>query len=495
MALNSQHPQYMFMHKSWSMMRDMYMGEQCIKEKGREYLPPTKSMQLDGMKDNELGREIYNAYKLRTPFPEYVKEAIENFDGLLHNKPATITLPDAMAPMLERATESGESLMALLRRMNEEQLLEGRLGLLLDFPQDAAPEAMPFIALYCAEAIINWDDAKYDEGERRLNLVVLNESGFKRNKESFEWVTIDKYRVLQLGELDQNESEGNATYQFGVFSNEMGGSADYAPDLMTPAMYRGKTIGKIPFVFCNTKDLLSEVDRPPLMALGNNCLSIYLSEADYRQNLHMQGQDTFVIMGGSSQHKVPSDDPNNTHHEDAPLRTGAGSVIELEAEGDAKYVGVDGKGLQEQRAALEADHKRAATRAGQLVEIGGQKESGEALKTRLGAQTATLNQIALTGALALQTILRIAAEWMGLNPEDVVVTPNLEFANVTMTGKDVVDLTTARVMGAPLSKESMHALLVDRGLTKMTYEDEMAKIAEEDAAMPPPTPGNGSGDE
>ena len=48
----------------------------------------------------------------------------------------------------------------------------------------------------------------------------------------------------------------------------------------------------------NSCDVVSDVDDPPLLDLGNACMTIYRSDADYRQNLFMQGQDTFVTIGG-----------------------------------------------------------------------------------------------------------------------------------------------------------------------------------------------------
>ncbi len=85
----------------------------------------------------------------------------------------------------------------------------------------------------------------------------------------------------------------------------------------------------------------------------------------------------------------------------------------------------------------------------------------------------------MTGASALEFILKICAKWMGANPNEVKVTPNLEFANFGIAGKELVDYMTAHSMGAPLSKRSIHATLVDRGMTKMDFETEMKTIEEE----------------
>jgi len=480
MALDSTHPLYSDRKEDWITMRDLYKGERHVKAKGETYLPATKGMKLDGMGTQggkpKLGQEVYDAYRTRAVLPDYVKDAVEAYIGLLHQKPATIELPAVMEPLRERATLYGEPLELLLRRINEEQLVTGRVGLLLDLPENPDPaNPLPYVALYITEAIRNWDDGEIGNDLAKLNLVVLDESGYKRGAD-FEWTSVAKYRVLELG----SETEGSVlAYRVGVFQNEGGGAPAYDPTLVRTPLLRGTALDKIPFVFINTKDIVSAPDEPPLMGLARLALAIYRGEADYRQNLFMQGQDTLVVIGERRKHA------EQVEGENEPVRTGAGSMIELEQGGDAKYVGVNSQGLAEQRQALEGDRKRAEARSGQLINASsGEKESGEALKTRVAAQTATLNQIAQTGAAGLEYLLRMCAEWMGANPDEVRVTPNLEFADFEMSGENLVKLMTARTMGAPISKRSIHDLMVDQGLTKLDYETEKDLIDEENAEDP-----------
>jgi hypothetical protein len=320
--------------------------------------------------------------------------------------------------------------------------------------------------MYNAESIINWDDGARDQLVLpRLNLVVLNESEYERQA-NFEWVFIEKYRVLMLGDPNDNESASeNAIYQAGVFREA---NSTFQPtDLVTPQI-RGNALNDIPFVFINTKDLVSSPDDPPLLGLARLALAIYRGEADYRQNLFMQGQDTLVVIGAN----------------DEDFRVGAGATITLQQGGDAKYIGVGSDGLSEQREALDSDKKQAANKAGQLIDTDSKaKESGEALSIRVAAQTATLNQIARSSAAGLERILRHAATWVGANPDEVSVQPNLDFVDESMTGKDLVDLMTAKTMGAPISLKTVHGLAKNRGLTEMEFEDEQSEI-EGEAPLP-----------
>ena len=475
MGLEVTHPLYQAMEEDWTMQRDLYKGERVVKAAGEAYLPATRGMHLDGMEKGKPGAIAYEAYKKRAVYPDYVKEGVEALVGLLHQKEPTIELPTAMEPLRSDATLNGESLIALLRRINTEQLITGRIGVLADMPAFVNPaQPLPYLTTYVAESVRNWDDAESMDGFNALNLVVLDESGFVRDSD-FAWRLQTKYRVLQLGALRENEA--SASYYTGTFADITGLS--YNPENMLQPVIRGKTLDKIPFVFINTKDIVAEPDDPPLIGLGRLSLAIYRGEADYRQTLFMQGQDTLVVMGDV---RNPGAVEGN---DDDAIRTGAGSRIDVEINGDAKYIGVSSLGLSEQRTALENDHRKAETKAGQLITSkGSQQESGEALKTRLTAQTATLNQIALTGAAGLENLLKLVARWIGANPDEVKVEPNLEFADFDLSGQEVVYLMQGRAMGAPISRKSIHALMVDRGLTSMDYETEMQTIEEEDANSP-----------
>jgi hypothetical protein len=488
MGLEAVHPYYAAFQEDWIAQRDLHAGERVVKSKREVYLPPTPSMILDGFgsnKKNCVGDKVYDSYIKRAVFPDYVSEAVAVLVGMLHHKPADIELPEVMKPMLEKATLEGESLHDLLRRINYEQMITGRIGLLADLPvaqtgEDGKPvvnmaPGLPFIATYVAEAITNWDESDNEDGFVTLNLVVLNESGLKRDAD-FVWKTVKKYRVLTLGDTTANEAVGE--YRIGTFSDDQGSNQlAFSEDLMVAPMYRGKKLDQIPFVFINTRDLLSRPDESPTLGLGRLVLAIYRGEADYRQGLFMTGQDTLVVIGGvRNADGVPG--------EDDAVRTGAGSRIDVDINGDAKYIGVESSGLSEQRSALENDRKHATLKSGQLIEGKSKQESGEALSTRLTAQTASLNQIAITAAKGLETMLKKIAEWIGANPEEVKVKPNMEFGDPNLKVSDLNELMDARTKGFPISKKSLHQLAVERRLTKMEYEDEMELIQEEDAAMP-----------
>lgn len=473
MAVNQKHPLYEAMTKAWTLMRHAYAGQSVIRANSEKYLPPTPGMVQDGWRTDQVrevewtmengtspGSRDYMAYRDRAEFPDYTSESVEKILGLMHQKKAVFELPDQMKPLLDRCTLEGEGLQDLLRRINEQQLITSRLGLLADIP--ASPRSgvvLPYIAMYDAERIINWDEGDLVNEVNTINMVVLDESGSER-VDTFEWKDVSKYRVLVLGAAATNESEGE--YRAATVRD----TDTFSDELLKAPTIAGRTLGEIPFVFINAKDLVASPAKPVLLGLADKCVAVYKMDADHKQNLFMQGQDTLVVKGGAAQ--------------DEALRTGAGARINVPTDGDAKYIGVQSLGLPEQRQVIEAAKVEAKEKALQLFKPDvSSQESGKAMNKRITSQTASLNQIVLAGAAGLENILKKIAVWMGLNPDDVRVEPNVEFVDYDISGQDWAQLMTAQTLGLPLSRKSVHRNLQERGLTNMTFEEEMEAIRQE----------------
>ena len=459
-TLSSKHPDYTMFKPDWDLMRDTYRGQRQVKSKGAVYLPYTSGHVADGIANEQApGQRAYQAYKLRARFANYVRQAVQIALGMLHHQPGEIELPDAMKNI---RSSRGETMDQLLMRINKEQLLMGRCGLMLDLPVNSpVGEDMPYLALYSTERIINWDNGTVEDNvPQSLNLVVLDESEDERI-DTFSWEKEEKYRVLTLGPPSTNEGSGR--YRFGVFSEDDG----FLADQLRAASFRGRQLNFIPFWFINAVDHVVEPEDPPLLDLAELCLTIYRGDADYRQNLFMQGQDTFVTMGANL------DDTDD-------VRTGAGARLDLPAGGKAEYVGVTSDGLSEQRDSLEHMHSVASSMGAQSTDtVSRERESGKSLNIRLAARTADLNQIAISGAAGLERALRAAAEWMGENPEEVRVIPNMEFGDAPITGQMMVDMAAAKNQGWPISERTMHDIARQKGLTRMEFEEEMKLVEEE----------------
>jgi len=456
-------------------MFDTNEGQRHVKAQKNLYLPATSGMRALGLtKADDEGAQLYASYLTRAFFPDLVKETVRALAGILDREPANIELPAALEDMREIATPKAESLNDLLVQIHMNQLLYGRLGLLVDVDPS---RDLPVIVNYPAPQVINWDDLtqtadpkqtddqKRKEAIRRLLFVVLDETRFERDTgDKFTWNLVPRYRALSLGDAASD------VYTSQV---ERDGSLQEA---IVPSI-RGKTLDEIPFVFVNTTDLATKPADVPLVNLANLSLAIYRGEADHRSALFMSGQDTLVLIG----YDLGMSDEGNPGDGSAKPIIGSGAYLNLpNPEADAKFIGPDSNALSEQRTSLENDYVRAGEEGVKLLSSGAGAEAAETLRIRVAARTATLQTIAMTAASALETSLRQCAVWVGANPDEVKVEPNLDFIDEASDVADLVKFAQAKKSGTPISWKSVHNWLRQKDFTEFTFEEELDQIGEED---------------
>lgn len=471
-AISDPHPDYTARRPDWITMFDTNEGQRHIKSKTTVYLPPTSGMRALGLTSKDEGYQLYQAYLTRAYFPELTKETVRALVGVLNQESANIELPPALEDMRRIATPKGESLDELLVQIHMNQLLYGRLGLLVDV--DASRD-LPLVVRYPAPQIINWDDltmtndpkqrdeTKRAEALRRLLLVVLDESRYERDTGNrYTWNLVNRYRALTLGATDS-----------AVYTSQLERDGVLQAEIV-PAL-RGRTAEEIPFTFINTTDLAAQPGEVPLINLANLSLAIYRGEADHRSALFMAGQDTLVITGQD----LSATDGNP--EADAKPIIGSGAYLNLpDKDARADFIGPNSQALSEQRTSLENDYQRAGEEGIKLLSSGSGAEAAETLKIRAAARTATLQTVAITAAAGLENALRQAAVWAGADPDQVKVEPNLDFIIETQDPKELVAFAQAKRSGTPLSWRSVHNWLRTKDYTELTFEEELDAIAEED---------------
>ena len=472
-AISDPHPDYTARRPDWILMFDTNEGQRHIKSKTTSYLPATSGMRALGLNSGDEGAELYTAYLIRAFYPDLVKETVRALVGILDREPANIELPEALEEIRELATSKGESLNDLLVQIHINQLLYGRLGLLLDVDPN---RDLPLLVQYPAPQLINWDDltetktdAQQDEGKRsesvrKLLLAVIDETRYERDTGNlYTWNLVPRYRALSLG-----------TGAAPVYTSQV--ERDGALQEAIVPNIRGKTLEEIPFTFINTTDLATKPGDVPIVNLANLSLAIYRGEADHRSALFMSGQDTLVITGTD----LAAGSDENPGADSKPI-IGSGAYLNLPDEkADAKFIGPDSQALSEQRTSLEDDYTRAGEEGIKLLSSGAGAEAAETVRIRIAGRTATLQTIAMTAATGLENALRQAAVWVGANPDEVKVEPNLDFITEDQDPKDLISFSAAKKGGVPISWKSVHNWLRQKDFTEMTFDEELDAIAEED---------------
>lgn len=453
------HPEHALRVPDWDLCSDSYEGERAIKSRGTVYLPPTSGMIADGVfRGGEPGLSAYSAYVTRALFPAFFREAVATLEGTLNHKPAIVELPARLEGLRERATLRGENLDSLLRQIHRGVLTTGRVPILLDVHTGSSASSLPYVCLYDGRQLVNWKIGYGPAGER-LETAVLDESTYREGRMMSGYSWVNSYRTLRLN-ADRYE----------VAVDERFPPSD--EKFMAPSL-AGRTLEALPLVVCNATRLGAGCpEAPPLLALAQLCLAIYRGEADYRHALFATTQETLVRTGV------------NQNDSDQQTRVGAGSILDIPLGGEAKYIGISGAGLEQQRLALEADRRRAALMGAQLLDKRGADEaSAEAVRLQLGARTATLTSIAHTSAEALAAILRHAAAFVGADPDEVIVMANEDYIDEEPPMAALRDLMTAKSLGAPVSLRSVHAWMREREITSEEFEDELDLIVAEKTTL------------
>lgn len=455
------HPSYDAFAPSWRLMRDAWEGEDEIKARGEAYLPMKSGTRA--IADPTMRQAAYDAYKLRAEFPELVAPTVRGAVGTMLDQPATIELPAALEPLRERATRDGLTLDSLHRRIATELMLTGRYGVLPGL--SAAGE--PYLAGYVTEAVTNWDT----DAEQRPNFVMLNESGLMRDPATGKWEQTDQYRECFMQD---------GRYMARVWTK---GAAGWVSDKPVEAADRKRQpLAELPFVFIDTNDLTPEPDDVPLYGLAKLAVRVYRLDADYTFALHMTSEPTPWANGFSD----PVEAVEKGH---APTTLGSSKLWLLPEGATAGYLEFTGPGLDAQDKAIKSSLDRAVIFGAQLLaDTQRTAESGEAIKLRLGNQTSTLKSIALTSASGLERALKNVAVWMGEDPNKVVVTPNTDFFDHTLSPQEITAIVVGWQAGA-YSRKTMFERFKQGELipAERTFEEEQDLIeAEGPTGLIPP---------
>lgn len=414
------HPAYDAFAPAWELMRNAFDGEDDIKKAGQKYLPLKNGLAalMESTSHRALAMAAYEAYKARAEFPDLVALTVRGAVGTILDQAAEIELPAELEPLREKATRDGLTLEALHRRIATELMTAGRYGILPGI-DDAGN---PYLACYVSEAIINWD---VDE-HQAADFVVLDETGSVRNRETNQWETVEQYRECYV--------EGGR-YKARVWTKV---GETLAPGEETEALDRKRRpLSFLPMVFINTNDLRPDPDDVPLYGLAKLSVRIYQLDADLRQTLHYTSEPTPMVSG--------YDDPQDAiKNGQVPQGIGGTNIWVLPKDGKGEFLEFTGAGAEAQHKEIETAYDRAVMFGAQmLAEKGGSNESGEAKRVRLDSQHSILKGIAMTSASGLEKALKNVAIWMGANPDQVKVTPNLDFFDHDLDAQTITAIVAA----------------------------------------------------
>lgn len=361
----------------WQLMDAAIAGERAIKNAGTDYLPKTSGMLEAEVLDPVQAQAIYRGYKARAEYPQWVTDSLRSMLGMVGKLTPEVSLPPELKGLEDNATTDGFGLSQLFVRVCRQLLVKGRAPLLADFDEQGNPR----IALYTAENLINWRSQGQD-----LTLAVLQEQAEIDTGDEFAPDTEVRFRVLDLVE--------------GAYRVRLMDRHGELLDVDFPGLEGGserRPLDFVPLVAAGATDNSLDVDEIPLLSMAQAALQYYRLSADYRQSLHFTAHPQPVITGLD---------------EDSDLRvTGPMAAWTLPEDANAFFMEAKCAGIDATRQAM-IDQRNAALEAGaRVMDVGNQRESGDARRARQDDQRATLATVVTQAAEAIEQAIHYLALW------------------------------------------------------------------------------------
>lgn len=439
--------------------KDVFEGEEKIKEKGLLYLP------IVGMQTDEM----YLNYKQRARFFNVFKKTINGLAGLITRKNATLNkeeLSEKSDLFFDDVTLTGESLEEYVERVIIDTLKTGFSGTLVDYPtvdgnltvaEVEEKGIRANLTHYNFENIINYDYETID-GIKKLSLLVLNYKEVNY-KNVFKKELVEVFNILML---DTMEEDVEGVYQKRYYRNVIVKIIDGLPIVTNDSfpLVNNKNIDIIPFFFHGFDDY------PPLNDLVNTNLSHYQIKADHNHCLHYIGLPTPIF---------PGVDPTDKNK---PKTLGPSRIVYI-SDPSAKpyYMELEGKALSELTDELKKlEEDMAFLGASMLTSDINQQETATKAEIRYTTETSTLVLIANNISKTITNALNFALQWNGEKGK-VLFELNKDFNPLRLSSQDIAVYLNAVSLGK-MSNRTFFNILQKGEIYgfEQTFEDEQELI-------------------
>lgn len=428
----------------WDRIRSAIEGSDAVKLQGALFLDQPSSMTA-----NE-----YSAYKNRAAFYPVAERTLRGMTGMVCRKAPRVTLPKRLAPMRNTFSSTGNPLDVVVEEALAAVLSLGRIGWLLDFPTDVASSlAVPYCAVYEADCILD-HRTEIVGGIARLTYLTLSEDIGDEDDgdEIVRHLAIEDGKYVVRRWLIKGKSESMI-------------------EELIPTV-NGKPLTEIPFVAISPYDLRVGLEKPPMLDLVDVNLGHYRNSADYEHALFLTAQPTPYITG-------------QLDAASKPTSIGSGTIWCLPEGATAGMLEFSGAGIAAQRLAMQDKEQRMATLGARMINEG--KNRNEASDTAKMRGTSELSLVGGSVAMVeagLARLLRVAAEWVQANPNEVEVHLNRDYVSAELDPNALTALVKAWQSGA-ISHDTLWTNL-QRGEiapTDRSIDDERNLIEEDGGDM------------
>ncbi len=481
-ALN---PNYLTLSHKWKLVNACYTGTDAIKspDKSWAFLPIQANEKIEWEGNPDKPRTQYELRKSMAVFENFFKPIVDDITGVMQKNPPRIRFG------VEKDTESApevidlnvygnrfnDGLKGLKWRLNFNQVLYGRYGMLLDIVTDTDGLKPRFcISEYPAEKILDGEliiDNK--TGLSTIKWVLLDESTYSFDRKSKTWGTYLKLRVLGIDShrlYYQSVLEGDSCYaSWSAFD------FDNPPEQCTIyPLFKQTPLRFVPFTVCNVNRLgLSEWQDPPYMDVAHIAVANYQVDSWYKIALKKHASPTLAVCNADSE----------------PEKLFLGDAIYLRGiaqnQASVSLLETSGSGLAEMRNAkdsLKESLKYSSIR--DLLDGAGANSSGEAIQLRTASGTASIASIDRAGSRAIEEQLVFASMWTGSTQteagERIAYDADTSYLGTDFQLPAIVSLLQANQNTQTLSRVNVYSLLEKAmpGVLSSFEDNEIQKATE-----------------
>jgi len=425
---------------------------QHVKDKGQVYLPKPSPGDLSS--DNVLR---YAAYVERAVFYGVTGRTLNGMVGQVYARPPMATLPALLSVMEADATGSGLSMEQLSKDTMADIMSCGRAGLYVDYPVTNATttraqlldgSVRPTLTTYGPESVINWR-SKRRGSKLVLDLVVLYEKVDVQGE--FSTTQVEQWRELRL----VPDAGGNDMYVVRVHRRNTtpvaatGAVKSVAPEPATnpqswtitsaiPKDAEGFPFNEIPFTFVGSTNNDTAIDEAPLYDLANLNIAHYRNSADYEEACFICGQPT-PWFSGLTQEWV-------TDVFKGEVLLGSRAAIPLPENSQAGLLQVAPNSMPFE--AMKHKEVQMVALGARLVENRQVRRTASEVTQSNASETSILASCADNVSAAYTKMLGFAARFVGAAPEECKYELNTDFAMVSLSPEDRMQLIADMQAGA-----------------------------------------------
>lgn len=421
----------------YHLIRDCLDGEDAVKDQGQLYVPKP-----DGMTSAN-----YAHYLDRACFYGAPEMTLRALVGLALRKAPVVKLPPRLEPMRLSATYENAPMDVLIEEMVREVASMGRFGILLDFPAEGTSvNTTPHISTFRAETIEDFETA-YVGGRKVLTRVHL------ASDEDWEGSAVTYELILEAG-----------VYQFRRFVRDQHKNRVDVGENHIP-LVNGQPLDFIPFIMVSHEGLRPEDVTPPFLSLCKVAISHFKNSADREHAIFLTASPTPWIAGSLSADKVPT-------------QIGAGAVWLLPEGAEVGMLEFAGSGVAAMKEIMEEKSETMISLGARMLSSTvNRNETIDTATQRTRSELALLHGVVASVEAGLNRLLRLAAEWVGDDPDEASVTLSRDFIESSMEPK-MIEQQMKLYLSGIISRATLHENLQKGEIVRAdrSWEDEKDMI-------------------